>query len=131
MRVLLTGAGGFLGRAVARRLRDSGHAVTALVRRDDADLAALGVDLYIGDIIALDAVVAAIAGCDAAIHCAARVTPFARIDDYYDTNVRGTDNVIAACEVVGVRKLVFTSCAGVVIDGADLNGVNETQRMPS
>ena len=58
-------------------------------------------------------------------------TPFGRIDEYYDTNVRGTDNVLAACEIVGVRKLVFTSCAGVVIDHGDLNGVDETQRMPA
>lgn len=131
MRVLLTGATGFLGRAIARRLRQAGHAVTALVRRDDAELAALGVDLYLGDITTLDAVVAAAAGCDAAIHTAARVVPFARVDEYYDVNVRGTDHVLAACEVAGARKVVFTSCAGVVIDGADLNGVNETQRVPA
>ena len=131
MRVLLTGATGFLGRAIARRLKDAGHAVTALVRQPDAALGAIGIEQHTGDIASLDAVVAAAAGCAAAVHCAAHVASFGRIDEYYDTNVRGTDNVLAACEVVGARKLVYTSCAGVVIDRADLNGVNETQPMPA
>lgn len=131
MRVLMTGATGFLGRAVARRLVEAGHAVAALVRENDAGLAALDIEQPIGDIASLDAVSAAVAGRDAIVHCAARTEPFGRIDDYYDTNVRGTDNLLAACEIRGVRKLVFTSCAGVVIDNADLNGVNETQRIPT
>jgi nucleoside-diphosphate-sugar epimerase len=131
MRVLLTGATGFLGRAVARRLAEAGHAVTALVREADADLASLGIGEARGDITALDAVVSAAGGCDAVVHCAAHASPFGRIDDYYDVNVRGTDNVLAACEIGGVRRLVFTSCAGVVIDRGDLNGVNEAQRVPA
>jgi len=131
MRVLMTGATGFLGRAVARRLVEAGHAVAALVRENDAGLTALDIEQPIGDIASLDAVSAAVAGRDAIVHCAARTEPFGRIDDYYDTNVRGTDNLLAACEIRGVRKLVFTSCAGVVIDKADLNGVNETQRIPA
>jgi nucleoside-diphosphate-sugar epimerase len=131
MRVLLTGATGFLGRALARRLADAGHAVVALVRADDAELAELGIEQAIGDIASLDAVIAATSGCEAVVHCAARVGPLGRIDDYYDVNVRGTENVLAACEIGGVRKLVFTSCAGIVINGADLNGVNETQIAPA
>jgi nucleoside-diphosphate-sugar epimerase len=131
MRVLVTGASGFLGRAVARRLAEAGHVVAALVRNSDDALTTLDIEQLTGDITSLDAVIAAAAGCDAVVHCAARTLPFGRIDEYYDTNVRGTDNVLAACEIGGVRKLVFTSCAGVVIDRDDLNGVNETQRIPA
>ncbi|HEY6985156.1 MAG TPA: NAD-dependent epimerase/dehydratase family protein [Rhodanobacteraceae bacterium] len=131
MRVLMTGATGFLGRVVARRLREAGHTVRALTRAPDADLDSLGIDQPTGDLASLDAITAAAAGCEAAMHVAARVEPFAHVDDYYDTNVRGTDNVLAACEIAGVRKLVFTSCAGVVIDRGDLNGVNEAQRIPA
>jgi len=131
MRVLTTGATGFLGRAVARRLREAGHAVVALVRETDPGLTELGVEQRQGDITSLDAVVAAVTGCDAVVHCAARVAPLSPVDDYFDTNVRGTDNLLAACEIADVRRLVFTSCAGVVIDRADLNGVNESQRMPA
>jgi len=131
MRVLVTGAGGFLGRAVVRRLNDAGHAVVALVRDDAANVGVDGIERRTGDIVNLDAMAQAAAGCDAIVHCAAHVTPFGRIDDYYDVNVRGTDNLLAACEIAGVRKFVFTSCAGVVLDRGDLNGVNETQRMPA
>jgi len=128
MRVLITGATGFLGRAVARRIADASHEVAALVREPDQSLA---VEQIRGDITSLDAMIAAAAGRDAIVHCAARVDPFARIDEYYDANVRGTDNVLAAAEVVDIRRVVFTSCAGVVVDRIDLNGVNESQRLPA
>lgn len=131
MRVLVTGAGGFLGRAVARRLNEADHEVVALVHGDGNGADVGDVEHRTGDIVNLDAMAQAVAGCEAVVHCAARVTPFARIDDYYDTNVRGTDNLLAACEIAGVRKFVFTSCAGVVLDRSDLNGVNEAQRVPA
>jgi 2-alkyl-3-oxoalkanoate reductase len=131
MQVLMTGATGFLGRAVARRLREAGHEVVALVRRADAELTKLGIEQQHGDVTSLDAMITAVTGRDAIVHCAARVAPLGAVDDYFDTNVRGTDNVLAACAVADVRKLVFTSCAGVVVDRGDLNGVNETQRMPA
>jgi len=129
MRVLITGATGFLGRALVQRLLDAGHEVATLVRINDAGLDKLGVEQQPGDVTALDSVIAAATGRDAVIHCAARIGALGRLDDYYDTNVRGTDNVLAACEVADVRRMVFTSCAGVVMDGADLNGVSESQRI--
>ena len=122
MRVLVTGAGGFLGRAVVRRLNEAGHAVVALVHENGAAIE--GVEQRSGDIVNLDAMAQAVAGCDAVVHSAAHVTPFGRVDDYYDINVRGTDNLLAACEIAGVRKFVFTWCAGVVLDRGDLNCVN-------
>ncbi|HKE46739.1 MAG TPA: NAD-dependent epimerase/dehydratase family protein [Rhodanobacteraceae bacterium] len=131
MRVLLTGATGFLGRVLARRLVEAGHAVAALVRERDVALAELGIEELRGDITQLDAATGAVAGREIVVHTAARVAPFGRVDDYYDANVRGTDNLLAACEIAGVRKFVFTSCAGVVLDHGDLNGVNESQRMPA
>jgi nucleoside-diphosphate-sugar epimerase len=82
-------------------------------------------------VINLESMTQAVAGCEAVVHCAARVAPFARIEDYYDVNVRGTDNLLGACEIAGIRKFVFTSCAGVVLDRGDLNGVDEAQRMPA
>jgi len=131
MRVLLTGATGFLGRVLVRRFADAGHAVVALVREPDAALGDLGIEQIEGDVTSLDRMITAAAGCDAVVHSAARVAPFGRIEDYYDVNVAGTNHVLAACEYNDVRSLVYTSCAGVVIDGGALNGVNETQRPPA
>lgn len=130
MRVLVTGATGFLGRALVRRFADAGHAVAALVREPDAALGDLGIEQIEGDVTSLDRMLTAAAGCDAVVHSAARVAPLGRIEDYYDVNVAGTNHVLAACEYNDVRSLVFTSCAGVVFDGSALDGVNETRQTP-
>ena len=66
------------------------------------------------------------AGVDAIIHSAGTVGAWGRIEDYYETNVRGTDNVLAACELHEIDKLVLTSSPSVVHDGADLEGVDES-----
>jgi nucleoside-diphosphate-sugar epimerase len=60
------------------------------------------------------------------IHCAAKAGAWGRFDDYYATNVGGTDNVIAACAMNAVPRLVHTSSPSVVHAGADLDGVDES-----
>jgi nucleoside-diphosphate-sugar epimerase len=131
MRVLLTGATGFLGRALAKRLAESGHAVAALVRARDAALEALGVEAVIGDITSLESVVAAAAGCDAVVHSAARVATPGRLENDYDVNVAGTDHVLAACEVNRIARLVFTSCAGIAVDGRRVGVIDEARPLPA
>jgi nucleoside-diphosphate-sugar epimerase len=126
MKVLVTGGGGFLGQAVCRQLLARGHAVRALNRTRHAALDALGVDQRSADIASLDLVVEASVGVDAIVHCAGRVGAWGRVDDYYETNVRGTQNVLAACELNEIDKLVFTSSPSVVHAGGDLEGVDES-----
>jgi 2-alkyl-3-oxoalkanoate reductase len=126
MKVLVTGGGGFLGQAICRQLVAHGHAVRSLNRSSHPALDALGVDQRQGDIASLDLVTDAAAGVDAIIHSAGRVGTWGRIEDYYETNVRGTDNVLAACELHEIDKLVFTSSPSVVHNGADLEGVDES-----
>jgi len=126
MKVLVTGGGGFLGQAICKQLVAHGHAVRSLNRSAHPALAALGVDQRQGDIASLDLVTEAAAGVDAIIHTAGRVGTWGRIEDYYETNVRGTDNVLAACELHEIDKLVLTSSPSVVHNGADLEGVDES-----
>ena len=126
MKVLVTGGGGFLGQAICRQLVAHGHAVRSLNRSAHPALDALGVDQRRGDIASLDLVTDAAAGVDAIVHSAGRVGAWGRIEDYYETNVRGTDNVLAACELHEIDKLVFTSSPSVVHNGADLEGVDES-----
>ncbi|HVT33852.1 MAG TPA: NAD-dependent epimerase/dehydratase family protein [Rhodanobacteraceae bacterium] len=130
MRVLLTGATGFLGRALARRLAESGYAVVALVRRREDAPDTPGVEPAIGDITSLESVVAAAAGCGAVVHCAARVAMPGGLEEDYEVNVVGTDHVLAACEVGGIARLVFTSCAGIALDGRASGVVDETRPLP-
>ena len=50
-----------------------------------------------------------------------------RLEDFYATNVTGTDNVLAACDMNDIRRLVFTSSPAVVHAGGDLEGVDESR----
>src|SRR6201987_4514020 len=99
MKVLVTGGGGFLGQAICRQLVARGDEVRALNRQRYDALAALGVDQRIADIASLDLVIEAAKGVDAIVHSAGRVGTWGRLEDYYETNVRGTDNVLAAGEL--------------------------------
>jgi len=126
MKVLVTSGGGFLGKAVCKQLVARGHAVRAFNRHDYPELTALGVEQQLGDLRNLDLVAAAAEGCDAIVHTAAKAGAWGPLSEYYEINVRGTDNVLAACEIHRITRLVYTSSPSVVHDGMDLNGVNES-----
>jgi len=59
-------------------------------------------------------------------HVGGRAGIWGKYDDYYTANVRGTENVIAACRAQGVGRLVFTSSPSVVFDGRDLENADES-----
>jgi len=113
MRVLVTGATGFVGGAVARRLARDGHDVRALARvtADAGPLAAAGIDVVRGDVRDADACATAVSGCSHVIHlAAAKSGAMAHLDD---VNVRGTTFVIDAARRAGVQRVVFGSTLGV------------------
>ena len=130
MRALITGAGGFLGGAIARHLVARGDAVRSLSRRHHPHLDTLGVSWHQGDLADLDAVQRAVAGCDVVFHVAARVGLWGPYKPFYDTNVLGTRNIVSACRQHGVTRLVFTSSPSVIYTGQDLKGVDESAPYP-
>lgn len=121
MRVFMTGATGFIGSAVARRLRDRGDDVVALVRSPGkaADLAALGCELVAGDLGDRDALERGMAGADAAIHAAgvyeAGIPPERR-HALVEGNVEGTRRTLEAARSAGVRRIVYISTLNAVGD---------------
>ena len=131
MRVLITGAGGFLGRAIAERLVARGDTVRGFSRGDYPELRELGIETCRGDLTDAAAVSRACEGRDVVLHVAARAGIGGRYRDYHNTNVVGTDNVIAACRANGVSRLVYTSSPSVVFDGSDMQGVDESVAYPS
>jgi nucleoside-diphosphate-sugar epimerase len=70
-------------------------------------------------------------GIDVVFHVAAKPPPWGKYEDYYQTNVIGTLNVITACIRRKVPRLVYTSTPSVVFNGEDIEGVNETFPYPA
>jgi len=126
MKVLVTGGGGFLGQAICKQLAAAGHSVRAFNRNRYPALDEAKIEQRTGDIANLDSVLAASQGVDAIVHSAGKVGAWGKLEEYYEANVRGTDNVLAACELHEIDKIVFTSSPSVVHNGADLDGVDES-----
>ena len=114
MRVFVTGATGFIGSEVARRLRLRGDDVVALVRNPTkaSALGTLGCTLVAGDLNDSDAIRSAMSGCDAVIHGAAMYEigiPSSRRPAMYEANVVGTQNVLEAALELKVPRVVYVS----------------------
>lgn len=129
--ILVTGGGGFLGRWIVRQLLANGHKVRVYGRNEYPDLIARGVDCFQGDILDLDALTQAAQGCTAIIHTAALPGIWGKYDIYYQTNVIGTQNVIAAAKAATIRKLLYTSTPSVVHGGNGIAGGDESLPYPS
>jgi dihydroflavonol-4-reductase len=123
MRVMLTGATGFVGSHAAARLLEAGHEVRALVR-DPAKLervfAARGLappEAVPGDVTDVASVERAFAGCEAVVHCAAVVAMAAhRGREMLDTNTRGVENVVGGAARRGIPRIVHVSSASALFD---------------
>ena len=124
MRVLLTGATGFVGSAVARALLREGWQVRALVRQNSnrRNLQGLEIETVAGDLNDRSSLDHAVAGCEALFHVAADYRLGAsRPEELYRTNVEGTRNVLNASRSAGVGRVVYTSSVatiGIPADGS-------------
>jgi dihydroflavonol-4-reductase len=110
--ILITGASGFVGAAVARRLLQSGEAVRVLVRPTSprTNLADPRLQIVAGDIADAESIARAMAGVRYLFHVAADYRLWARHpDDIVRTNVEGTRTVMNAALRAGVERVVYTS----------------------
>jgi dihydroflavonol-4-reductase len=126
MKVMLTGATGFIGYHAVRRLLADGHTVRALVRsfeKADRVLAPLGLeasDFVVGDMTDLEAVERALEGCDAVVHAAAVVSVTTGQTDF-QANLRGTEAVIGgACER-GLDSIFVSSMTAIFDPNRPMN----------
>jgi dihydroflavonol-4-reductase len=122
MKVLITGATGFLGSHLTHRLVHDGHEVTILRRptSDVAGLESLSVIAVVGDVTDRASLDAAIKGQEVVIHAAADVVYRGGARNYQATvNVEGTRNVVLACRRHRVRRLVHVSSVAAIgiLDG--------------
>ncbi|MEV0856325.1 NAD-dependent epimerase/dehydratase family protein [Nocardia fluminea] len=138
MKILVTGASGFLGGAIVRALVAQGtHEVSILVRRtsvlDDLGPAVERVTLVYGDLADAASLSRAADGMDAVIHSAARVDERGTRDRFWTENVRATELLLDAARRGGAGRFVFISSPSALMerDGGDQVDVNESLPYPS
>jgi nucleoside-diphosphate-sugar epimerase len=118
MRVLITGATGFIGYHAARRLLVQGHEVRALIRsrtKGERILGPLGMasdTLIEGDMTDAIAVASALEGCDSVIHAAAEVSVTTGATDF-SANLRGTETVIGQALERGMHAIFLSSVTAI------------------
>lgn len=122
----VTGAGGFLGKAICLRLLAAGIKVTGFARGHYPELEALGVVMLQGDLVNKDLLQQAMQGCDIVFHVASKAGVWGDRDSYFCPNVKGAANVIAACKALKIDKLVYTSTPSVTFSGQDESGIDES-----
>lgn len=125
-RAFVTGAGGFLGKAICQRLIAAGIEVTGFARGAYPELSAMGVDMVQGDIGDSVAVIDGMKGCDLVFHVASKAGVWGSKQSYFSPNVDGAANIINACKRLNIGYLVYTSTPSVTFAGVDEAGIDET-----
>jgi UDP-glucose 4-epimerase len=118
-KILVVGGAGYIGAHVAYLLQENGYGVriyddfsNGLKSRIDGKFR----DVVIGNVLDRQALISACEGIDAVIHLAAKKAVGESVDNplkYYENNVGGTLNLLAAMSLKGVKKIVFSSTAAV------------------
>jgi dihydroflavonol-4-reductase len=122
VKILITGATGFLGSHLCRRLAAEGHQVRAFCRpaSDRSRLQDLAIEFAVGDLTDAESVIAAVSGCDAAVHAGAQLSYWSRVAHRQGAvNVEGTRTVARACRERGVHRLLHVSSVAAVGVPAD------------
>jgi nucleoside-diphosphate-sugar epimerase len=130
-RYVVTGGGGFVGKAISCALTRRGDSVLSLARGEYPELKELGIESARVDISSdYRDWVELLKGASGVFHTAAKVEMWGRYRDFFKVNVEGTRSIIRACNEAGVRHLVFTSSPSVIHSGEDLRGIDESVPYP-
>lgn len=127
MKILVTGATGFLGSHVTELALKRGNAVRALARpsEDVAWLVKSCVEVCRGDLTDRLSLEAAVDGVERVLHCAARTGPWGPQTEYEQVNVYGVKLLVETAMAAGVRRIVHVS--SITVHGLDVHGtVDET-----
>jgi len=116
MKIMVTGATGFIGSHLVQMLLAEGHSVRALVRPKGVihNPVVDGAEPITGDLADTEALARGCAGMDAVVHCAAQVGVTDREDDIHRINVDGTLNLLHAAADAGVSRMIHLSSCGVL-----------------
>jgi dihydroflavonol-4-reductase len=131
MPTLVTGATGFIGSHIARKLVERGERVRVLIRKTSktTNIDGLDVERVYGDVLDGESIKVAIKGCDTLYHAAGLVSSKkAHYKKMSDINVNGTINVLSAALAEGVERAVYTSSIAAI--GVEPNGGIANEKTP-
>lgn len=129
MKILVTGASGFIGGRFARFALEQGLTVRVTGRRPDAvkHLTNRGAEFVQGDLDDPDLAHRLCRDVEAVVHCAGAVGVWGSYQHFHQANVVVTQNIIEGCLGQGVRRLVHLSSPSVYFDGKSHVGLKEEQ----
>ncbi len=128
MKILVTGASGFIGSALCEELARHGHSVRALDLSPPPTDLATPVELVQGDVTDPAVCADAVRGCDAVCHLAARVGDWGPARSYFAVNVGGTEALLRAAREAGVGRFVLVSTLAVHHYGGHLHADERAPR---
>lgn len=129
MKILVTGASGFIGGRFARFALEQGLSVRVNGRRAEgvAHLVKRGAEFVQGDLADPELVQRLCTDVEAVVHCAGAVGVWGRYQSFYQANVTVTENVVEACLKQKVRRLIHLSSPSIYFDGRAHVDIKEEQ----
>lgn len=132
MKVLVTGASGFLGQVVCRKLIDQGYSVVGLGRRlgSKTPLQECGVEYRQVDLGQRKELENVLNGVNSVIHCAALSSTWGKYQDFYASNVLGTENLAKLCLERDINRFVHVSSPSIYFQMRDRLNIGEQEPLP-
>jgi len=109
MKCLVTGAAGFIGSALVKRLAKEGYEVKALIHKTKPNSHDKNIEYVSGDITEIESIKHFFKDVDFVFHCAAIVKDYGPKKFFYKINLEGTKNLVKISEEFGIKKFIFLS----------------------
>ncbi|WP_372365510.1 NAD-dependent epimerase/dehydratase family protein [Candidatus Uabimicrobium sp. HlEnr_7] len=129
MRIFVTGASGFVGKAVSKTLVKN-HEIWAMARSQQSkdiveSIGAKAIECQLGNVTCEN-----LQSCDVVIHCAAFVEEWGSEEQFWETNVIGTQQLIDIAKEAGVKRFIHISTEAVLFYGQHMRDVDESYPYP-
>lgn len=125
-KAIVTGGGGFVGKAIVRRLIERGIDTAVVGRHRYPDVENMRAHCFVGDIRDPQFLSSAFKGYDTVFHVAAKAGIWGDEKEYLSINLNGTENVLEACRANNIPRLIYTSTPSVVFNRNSLENVDES-----
>ena len=125
MKIFITGASGFVGGAIARKLVKD-HQILAMARSEESQkkVTALGAEAVSCDLFSISK--EHLEGVDVIIHAAARAEEWGSFKQFYQPNVMGTQHMLSAAKAAEVKRFIYVGTEAALFKGQNMDNVDES-----